>query len=84
MTQHVIIAGAGPTGLLTAIGLAKAGTRVTILESEAQLNDSPRALVYHYPVLPYLEKLGLLQDCVNEGFLRQTFGWHIHSTGEMI
>lgn len=84
MTQHVIIAGAGPTGLLVAIGLAKAGTRVTILEAEAQLNDSPRALVYHYPVLPYLEKLGLLQDCVNEGFLRQNFGWHIHSTGEMI
>ena len=84
MTQHVIIAGAGPTGLLTAIGLAKAGTRVTILEAEAQLNDSPRALVYHYPVLPYLEKMGLLQDCVNEGFLRQNFGWHIHSTGEMI
>ena len=62
MTQHVIIAGAGPTGLLTAIGLAKAGTRVTILEAEAQLNDSPRALVYHYPVLPYLEKMGLLQE----------------------
>ena len=70
--------------MLTAIGLAKAGTRVTILEAEAQLNDSPRALVYHYPVLPYLEKMGLLQDCVNEGFLRQNFGWHIHSTGEMI
>ena len=84
MIQHVIIAGAGPTGLLTAIGLAKAGTRVTILEAEAELNDSPRALVYHYPVLPHLEKLGLLQDCVNEGFLRQSFGWHIHSTGEMI
>ncbi|MGN7932668.1 FAD-dependent oxidoreductase [Sphingopyxis sp. 22461] len=84
MTQHVIIAGAGPTGLLTAIGLAKAGTRVTILEAEAELNDSPRALVYHYPVLPHLEKLGLLQDCISEGFLRQSFGWHIHSTGEMI
>ena len=84
MTQHVIIAGGGPAGLLTAIGLAKTGTRVTVLEAEAQLNDSPRALVYHYPVLPHLKRLGLLQDCIDEGFLRQNFGWHIHSTGEMI
>ncbi|AMS45471.1 3-(3-hydroxy-phenyl)propionate hydroxylase/6-hydroxy-3-succinoylpyridine 3-monooxygenase [Aminobacter aminovorans] len=84
MSRHVIIVGGGPTGLLTALGLAKAGTRVTVLEAEPQLNDSPRALVYHYPVLPHLERMGLLQDCVAEGFLRQSFGWHIFSTGEMI
>lgn len=84
MSRHVIVVGGGPTGLLTALGLAKAGTRVTILEAEPQLNDSPRALVYHYPVLPHLERLGLLRDCIDAGFLRQSFGWHIHSTGEMI
>ncbi|PNU05470.1 6-hydroxy-3-succinoylpyridine 3-monooxygenase NdpD [Novosphingobium guangzhouense] len=84
MAKHVIVVGAGPIGLLTAFGLAKEGTRVTILEAEDRFNDKPRALVYHYPVLPHLERLGLLQDCVAEGFLRQNFGWHIHSTGEMI
>lgn len=31
MTQHIIIAGAGPTGLLTALGLAQAGARVTVI-----------------------------------------------------
>ncbi|MFS0850688.1 MULTISPECIES: 6-hydroxy-3-succinoylpyridine 3-monooxygenase NdpD [Novosphingobium] len=84
MAQHVIVVGAGPIGLLTAVGLAKEGTRVTILEAEEQFNDKPRALVYHYPVLPHLDRLGLLQDCVSAGFLRQSFGWHVHSTGEMI
>ena len=84
MAQHVIVVGAGPIGLLTAFGLAKEGTRVTIIEAEEQFNDKPRALVYHYPVLPHLERLGLLQDCEAEGFLRQTFGWRIHSTGELI
>lgn len=84
MAQHVIVVGAGPIGLLTAYGLAKEGTRVTILEAEEQFNDKPRALVYHYPVLPHLERLGLLQDCIAEGFLRQSFGWHIYSTREMI
>lgn len=84
MTPHVIVVGAGPVGLLTALGLAKAGSRVTVLEADERLNDSPRALVYHYPVFANLRKLGLLQDCINEGFLRQTFGWHIHSNDEMI
>ncbi|ANC88313.1 para-nitrophenol 4-monooxygenase [Sphingomonas melonis TY] len=84
MAKHVIVVGAGPIGLLTAYGLAMEGAQVTILEAEERFNDKPRALVYHYPVLPHLERLGLLQDCIAEGFLRQSFGWHIHSTGEMI
>ncbi len=84
MKPHIIIAGAGPGGLLTALGLAQAGSRVTVLEAEPQLNDNPRALVYHYPVLPHLERMGLLEDCVADGFTRQDFGWHVYSTGEMI
>lgn len=84
MTEQVIIVGGGPTGLLTAIGLAKAGTRVTLLEADDKLNESPRALVYHYPVLPHLEKLGLLDDCMETGFVRQDFAWRVHETGEML
>lgn len=84
MTQHVIIAGGGPAGLLTALGLAQAGTRVTVLEALAELNDNPRALVYHHSVLPHLEKLGILEDCINAGFIRQGFAWRVHSSGEMI
>lgn len=84
MTQHVIIAGGGPAGLLTALGLAQAGTRVTVLERLEELNDSPRALVYHHPVLPHLERLGILEECVNAGFTRQGFSWRIHSSAEMI
>lgn len=84
MKDHVIIAGAGPAGLLTAIGLAKAGTRVTILEAGEKLNENPRALVYHYPVLPHLDRLGLLDDCIKAGFVRQDFAWRVQSSGEMI
>ncbi len=84
MNDHVIIAGAGPAGLLTAIGLARAGTRVTILEAGDKLNENPRALVYHYPVLPHLDRLGVLDDCIAAGFVRQDFAWRVHSSGEMI
>ena len=44
MSKHVIIAGAGPCGLLVALGLAQAGSRVTVLEEAEELNDSPRAI----------------------------------------
>ncbi len=84
MTQHVTIVGGGPAGLLTAIGLAKAGTKVTVLEANETFNDSPRAVAYHYPVLPYLDRLGVLQDCLKEGIARQDYAWRIHETGEMI
>lgn len=84
MSAHIVIVGGGPAGLLTALGLSKAGTRVTVLEATTELNDSPRALVYHHPVLPYLEDLGILDECIAQGFVKQDFAWHVHSTGEMI
>ncbi|MFT4583982.1 MAG: 3-(3-hydroxy-phenyl)propionate hydroxylase [Gammaproteobacteria bacterium] len=84
MSTHIIVVGGGPCGLLTALGLANAGSRVTIFESNAQLNDSPRAVAYHYPVLSHLEKHGILQDCIDEGLVRQDFAWRIHETGELI
>jgi 3-(3-hydroxy-phenyl)propionate hydroxylase/6-hydroxy-3-succinoylpyridine 3-monooxygenase len=84
MTKHIIVVGGGPTGLLTALGLARQGNRVTILEAEDKPNDSPRALVYHCSVLPHLRDLGVLDDCVAAGFLRQELVWRIQETGEMI
>lgn len=84
MKQRVIIVGGGPVGLLTALGLAKAGTNVVVLEAESQPSDSPRALVYHFSVLPHLKRLGVLDDCVAAGLMRQNFAWRVHSTSEMI
>jgi 3-(3-hydroxy-phenyl)propionate hydroxylase/6-hydroxy-3-succinoylpyridine 3-monooxygenase len=84
MSQHIIIAGGGPTGLLAALGLARAGAKVTVLEAAFSPNTSPRALVYHFPVLPHLEKLGILDDCTRIGFLKQDYGWRLPRTGETI
>jgi len=84
MHRNVVIAGGGPTGLLTALGLARRGISVMVVEAEAEPNSSPRALVYHCSVLPHLRDLGILEDCVEAGFWRQEFDWRVHSTGEMI
>ncbi len=59
---QVIVSGAGPIGLITALGLARRGVAVTVLEREAGVSRSPRAMVYHNGVLPGLAELGILDD----------------------
>ena len=54
--MSVLIAGAGPVGLITALGLARAGVDVTVIEAEPRIADSPRAIVYHWTVLEPLAR----------------------------
>ncbi len=84
MNTDVVIVGGGPSGLLTALGLAQAGANVTVIEAGSTFNDAPRAVAYHYPVLPHLKRYGIFEDCVDLGVLRQDFAWRIFSTGELI
>jgi len=84
MNRHVIVVGGGPSGLITALGVAQTGTQVTVLEKNESFNNAPRAVAYHYPVIPYLDKYGILQDCIDLGITRQDFAWRIHETGELI
>ncbi len=64
----MLVVGAGPVGMLTALGLARTGLKVTVIEAEPQIIDSPRAAVYHWSVLDGLERLGLLQEAETIGF----------------
>ncbi|MCL2430883.1 MAG: FAD-dependent monooxygenase, partial [Alphaproteobacteria bacterium] len=43
--EDVIIIGGGPVGFVNALGLAQAGVRLTLLEAEPRIIDSPRAAV---------------------------------------
>lgn len=65
--KNVLVIGAGPTGLLTAYGLAKQGVHVTVVEERATLDDSPRAMVYLPSSLKALDDLGLLEDAEKVG-----------------
>lgn len=80
----VIIVGAGPVGLVTALGLARAGVRVRVLEREPAIVDSPRAIVYHWTVLEGLDQLGMLDDVAARGFRKTDYAFRIHETGEML
>ncbi|HEY1961948.1 MAG TPA: FAD-dependent oxidoreductase [Rhizomicrobium sp.] len=80
----VIVVGAGPVGFLTAIGLARRGIRVALLEAEAGINSSPRAAIYFPTTLEILDRLDLLVDAEAIGFASTGFALHSPETGEVI
>lgn len=77
----VLIVGAGPVGMLTALALAQTGASVRVIEREEQIINSPRAAVYFPSTLVILEELGLLDDLEAIGFRNWDFGTHIPEFG---
>ena len=80
----VAVVGAGPVGFLTALGLARAGVPVLVLEAEAGINDSPRAAGYFATTLAILEQLGLKEDVEAVAYWSSTFSYRMLATGESI
>ena len=66
---HVVVAGAGPVGLVSALLLANQGVKVTVLEAAPALNRDLRASTFHPPTLDMLAPLGLTDDLVAQGLV---------------
>lgn len=79
--KDVIVVGAGPVGMLTALALAQTGASVTVLEQEPHIINSPRAAVYFPSTLIILDELGLLDELNEIGFQNRTFGTHVPEFG---
>jgi 2-polyprenyl-6-methoxyphenol hydroxylase-like FAD-dependent oxidoreductase len=73
----VAVVGGGPVGLLTALLLARAGIHVTLLEAQADILRSPRAIVYHSATVEALARLGLLDDAREQGMLKQDYQFRL-------
>ncbi|MEO0062367.1 MAG: Para-nitrophenol 4-monooxygenase [Pseudomonadota bacterium] len=82
--RQVIIVGAGPVGFLTALGLARQGVQVTVLDAEEEVVRSPRAAVYYHTTLSVLGKLGMLDDAEAIGFPSTEFNMRWLETGEVM
>jgi len=80
----VIVVGAGPVGFLTALGLARQGLEVRLLESEAGINDSPRAAVYFPTTIKFLDQLGVLEDACEVGLKSTEFCYWVPEHGVRI
>jgi 3-(3-hydroxy-phenyl)propionate hydroxylase len=71
--RPIIVAGAGPVGVVMALALARQGLTVQVFEAEARVNDSPRAATTHAATLSMLEDLGLVEEVIRVGLVEPKF-----------
>ena len=71
--DRVLIAGAGPVGLIGALKLARAGVPVTVIEALPQPAEDLRASTFHPPTLDMLDDLGLLDWMLPRGLQSPVF-----------
>ena len=81
----VLIVGAGPVGLSTALQLGRAGARVRLLERYAGPSDQPRAHVVNARTMELFRSWGIAEQVRGDGLppdLACSFGWVTEIGGE--
>ena len=66
---HVLIAGAGPVGLVSALTLATAGIAVTVFERNAVAAEDLRASTFHPPTMDMLARFGITDELLPQGLV---------------
>ncbi|KAK5134474.1 hypothetical protein LTR08_006391 [Meristemomyces frigidus] len=77
----VIVVGAGPSGLVLALLLAKQGIAVTVLEKSNEYDKQPRASFYSAPAIHELKRAGVMDEVYARAFYANGVSWrHIDGT----
>src|SRR5436190_16003148 len=71
--RNILVVGAGPVGSVAALACARLGHRVTLLEAQGRIDDSPRASTTQPPTLEILAELGLIDEYLRQGLVSRTF-----------
>lgn len=82
--RNIVVVGAGPVGTVAALACARAGHRVTLLEAEQRIDDSPRASTTQPPTLEILAELGLIDEYIAQGLVARTFQFWDRPTRTLI
>ena len=78
---RVLIAGAGPVGLVAAANLVRLGIPVTVFESADTLNLESRASTFHPPTLDMLDDLGFAGPLIAQGLRAPTVQYRSTADG---
>jgi len=81
VVDRVLIAGAGPVGLVAALGLSRRGIPVTVFEALDDLPLDLRASTIHPPTLEMLEELGVIERVLSHGTRSPLWQYRDRATG---
>jgi 2-polyprenyl-6-methoxyphenol hydroxylase-like FAD-dependent oxidoreductase len=76
----VLVAGAGPTGLMLALWLARLGVRLRIVDKTEEPGTTSRALVVHARTLEFFQQLGIAEAAIERG--RRFAGMRLWAHGQ--
>jgi len=79
--DRVLIAGAGPVGLVAAAHLARGGVPVTVFEEGPRLAEESRASTFHPPTLDMLAALGAAEPLIAQGLKAPAFQYRAKRHG---
>src|SRR5260221_12069643 len=79
--ERVLIAGAGPVGLVAAANLIRGAVPVTVLEAGNDLSEESRASTFHPPTLDMLDRLGAAQALIAQGIKAPQFQYRTKQHG---
>ena len=80
--EPIVIIGAGPVGLITALRLSQFGMRSIIIEKNKAIQDELRASTFHPPTIEMLDELGVAEELISIGLKTKHWQFRVHETGE--
>jgi 2-polyprenyl-6-methoxyphenol hydroxylase-like FAD-dependent oxidoreductase len=78
---QVVIVGAGPTGVMLAIELARRGVEVSILDKQPERSRESRAIAIHARTLELFHQLGFVDEFLDLGHRVDGFTFHTRRRG---
>ena len=83
-SDRVIVVGAGPVGMITALALAREKVPVTVLDRLADIPTDHRASTLHPSTLAMLEPLGMTAEALERGLHSPHFQFRDRVTGDIV
>lgn len=77
--QTTLIVGAGPTGMIMAIQLAKKGVPIRIIDRISKPATTSRAFTVHARTLELLEQMNLISDFLEKGIRTNYMDYHFQN-----